>query len=164
MKHAAGIFLVRKDGKILIGHPSGHDKNFYSIPKGKMDGDETPWQGAMRETYEETNIDLQPIELDKIYELKMVKYKHGRKCIHPFVIFEAENNIDFNNFEIKCNAFIPEDASWNSVMHLSQKMRVGMLVNQNSIDSHGNQLMRVESYYMIRKLIVLIRYKSYMIN
>jgi 8-oxo-dGTP pyrophosphatase MutT (NUDIX family) len=114
MKHAAGIFLVRKDGKILIGHPSGHDKNFYSIPKGKMDGDETPWQGAMRETYEETNIDLKPVELDKIYELKMVKYKHGRKCIHPFVIFEAENNLDFNSFEIKCNAIIPEDASWNA--------------------------------------------------
>ena len=114
MKHAAGIFLVRRDGKILLGHPTGHRKDFYSIPKGKMDGDETPWQGAMRETQEETNIDLQPVELNKLYELKMQKYKHGRKCLHPFVIFEVENDLDFNSFDIKCNAIVPEDSKWNA--------------------------------------------------
>lgn len=113
MKHAAGIFLVRKDGKILIGHPTGHDKNFYSIPKGKLDGDETPWQGAMRETYEESNIDLRPLEIDKLYELPVVKYKHGKKCIHPFVILETENDeVNLDSFTIKCNAFVPEDAEW----------------------------------------------------
>ncbi len=38
---AAGIFIVRKDKKILICHPTNHKPDFWSIPKGKVDNGET---------------------------------------------------------------------------------------------------------------------------
>lgn len=55
---ASGLFIVKKDKKLLICHPTNHPKNFYSIPKGKVEDDEIFLEAAFRETYEETNLDL----------------------------------------------------------------------------------------------------------
>ena len=56
IKVAAGMFIVRNDDKILIGHPTNHKKDFWSIPKGLVEPDEDLLVAAKRETYEETNI------------------------------------------------------------------------------------------------------------
>jgi 8-oxo-dGTP pyrophosphatase MutT (NUDIX family) len=114
MENKAGIYLVNNEGKVLMGKPSGHNDTFWSIPKGKMEEGETAWQTAMRETQEESNVDLKDIELDKIYELPKVKYTSGKKCIYPFVILECENDMDFSKLDIKCNAIVPADAKWNA--------------------------------------------------
>ena len=55
---AGGMFIVREDHRILIGHPTNHAPNVWSIPKGKIETGETSLEGAIRETLEETNIDL----------------------------------------------------------------------------------------------------------
>ena len=114
MENKAGIYFVNNKGEILMGHPYGHKESFWSIPKGKMEKGETHWQTAMRETQEESNIDLKGVELNKIYELPKVKYTSGKKTIHTFVVMECNNDLDFSEFDIKCNAIIPDDAKWNA--------------------------------------------------
>lgn len=105
---AAGVFLVRKDGKLLVCHPTNHDPNFWSIPKGKVEDGEYFIDAAIRETYEETNISLGLAR--NIRVLEPVNYSHKKKILHPFVVFEAENvGLPWDSFDIKCNSNVPED-------------------------------------------------------
>ena len=124
---AAGLFLVNKDNKILIGHPTHHAQNVWSIPKGKIEEGEESFEAALRETYEETNINL--IGLDLNYSsLPTQTYTHKKKALVPFVLLEIDNpGLDFNSFDIKCNSNVPEergnfpemdDYSWKSIDEL----------------------------------------------
>ena len=105
---AAGIFLVRKDGTLLVCHPTNHDPNFWSIPKGKVEEGEYYIDAAIRETFEETNISL--MFAKNIRHLQPVNYSHKKKILYPFVLFEAENmGLVWDTFDIKCNSNVPED-------------------------------------------------------
>lgn len=107
MVEAAGLFLVRKDNKFLVGHPTRHKPNFWGIPKGKVEADEPKRDAAIRETFEETNVDVSDWEV--MHTLEPVKYTKTKKILYPFVVFEAENPFDFDSFELKCNSFVPEE-------------------------------------------------------
>ena len=110
--NAAGIFIVRKDKTILICHPTNHDQNVWSIPKGKVEDGETNLEAAIRETYEETNLYLSGLTEFSIIELNSVNYTHGKKKISPFLFYENENsNINWVelNKTIMCNSNVPDD-------------------------------------------------------
>jgi 8-oxo-dGTP pyrophosphatase MutT (NUDIX family) len=98
-----GIFLINKENKLLVGHPTKHPDNVWSIPKGKLDKGEDPLTGALRETWEETNVDLRH---EKIYFHQLLKqrFKNGRKILYPYAILEIENDYDFSEFDLKCNS------------------------------------------------------------
>ena len=105
---AAGIFMVRKDGRVLVCHPTNHKPDFWSIPKGKVEEGENLIDAAIRETYEESNIDLS--ECKGIRALEAVNYSHKKKILHPFLVLERNNsNLDWDSFDLKCNSFVPED-------------------------------------------------------
>jgi 8-oxo-dGTP pyrophosphatase MutT (NUDIX family) len=105
MVHSCGIFLINKDNKFLIGHCTKQDDKSWSIPKGRMDPYETiPLLTAIREVFEETNIQL--IDSDHFYHLPLVQYKNKDKALFPFLLFETDNEYDFNNFDIKCNSHV----------------------------------------------------------
>ncbi len=107
----AGVFFINKDFKLLIAHPTGHD--FWSIPKGKLEKNEKSIDAAIRETWEETNVDLGPVT--KWYELDTIRYKHGKKKLKPFIAFEDENpKIISDNFVFKCNTIVGKKAKWNA--------------------------------------------------
>lgn len=107
MNTTCGIYLFNNDGEILLGHPTNHHKNFYSIPKGKKEIDENYWDAAIRELKEETNIDLLSPEINEtiieIDDLGMYVYKHKKKQLRAFSV---KTNYDFSNIEIKCNSFV----------------------------------------------------------
>ena len=106
--NASGIFLVRKDGKLLICHPTGHATSFWSIPKGKVEQGESFVDAAFRETWEETNLDLSASK--NLRRLEPVIYTHKKKMLHPFLFLESENlEVEWNNCEIKCNSNVPSD-------------------------------------------------------
>jgi 8-oxo-dGTP pyrophosphatase MutT (NUDIX family) len=106
---AAGVFLVRKNGTILICHPTNHKPDFWSIPKGKLDDNETPIAAAIRETFEESNISLLFNEKN-IIALEPVNYGHKKKMLYPFVFFESMSVVlNWDNFDIKCNSNVPLD-------------------------------------------------------
>lgn len=106
---SAGLFIVRKDKKLLICHPTNHPKNFFSIPKGKVEKDEIFLEAAFRETYEETNLDLNGSTDFTIYPLSSVNYKHKKKILYPFLVLENKNSkFDWDSVEFKCNSNVPE--------------------------------------------------------
>lgn len=105
---AAGIFLVNKENKLLVCHPTNHKPTFWSIPKGKVEDGEYYLDAAIRETYEETNVKL--TDCKRFITLEPMTYKHKKKVLYPFVVFETENyHIDFKKFDLKCNSFVPAD-------------------------------------------------------
>lgn len=106
MIFTAGVFLIRNDLKVLICHPTKVSRNFWSIPKGKIEKDESNSDAAIRETYEETNIDISNWTI--LHNLSPVVYPNGRKKLYGYVLFEWQNKIDFSKFELKCNSNVPE--------------------------------------------------------
>jgi len=106
---AAGIFIINKEGRLLVCHPTNHKPDFWSIPKGKVETLETPKDGAIRETFEETNIDLSVYQ-DKLIQLDTVLYSHKKKELVPFILFEADcDGLDLSKCDIKCNSNVPSD-------------------------------------------------------
>lgn len=106
MKITAGLFLVRRDNKILICHPTKASDAVWSIPKGMLDSGEEPIDGAVRETFEETNVDVSKWKF--LHRLNPVKYKKKNKELHTFAIFETQNLFDFDSFDFKCASNVPE--------------------------------------------------------
>lgn len=105
---SAGIFIINKNFELLICHPTKQKKNFWTIPKGKIDNGEYVIDAALRETYEESNVYLFPY-IQKLIELPPINYKHKNKMLHPFVLFESDcNGLDLSDIELKCNSKLPE--------------------------------------------------------
>jgi 8-oxo-dGTP pyrophosphatase MutT (NUDIX family) len=105
---AAGIFLINKDSKLLVCHPTNHNPNFWSIPKGKVEDGEYYLDAAIRETYEETNIKLTFAK--NVIKMEPQTYSHKKKILYPFVVFEKDNlHLNWDKFEIKCNSNVPQD-------------------------------------------------------
>lgn len=105
---AAGLFLINREDKILVGHPTNHDPNFWSIPKGKIDEGETPLEAAVRETYEETNVKLFT-DLHDFIELGKFVYRHKKKDIVLYAHFETESAKWDERLDIMCNSNVPEE-------------------------------------------------------
>lgn len=53
-----GLIIVDKRLRVLCVHPTNSPDNVWSIPKGGAEEGETSIQAALRETFEETNLDL----------------------------------------------------------------------------------------------------------
>ena len=112
-----GVIIFRKNGMILLCHPTGHDINKMSIPKGLANDEETPIDAAIRETKEETGLDLIP---HKLIPLKKVKYKGRNKTLQPFYYIISEEELV--GVEFNCSSFftlnrkeIPECDRWEWV-------------------------------------------------
>lgn len=107
---AAGIFIVKNDGTLLVCHPTNHAPDFWSIPKGKVEEGESMLEGAIRETYEETNIDFNFINKlhYSMHQLEPVNYGHKKKILHPFLCVEVAN-FPWDHIEIKCNSNVPDE-------------------------------------------------------
>lgn len=106
----AGIFIVRKDDKILICHPTNHPVNFYSIPKGKIEEKETILDAALRETEEESNIDLRNLVGFESRYLGNVTYRNKVKELFGFLYNERpDSEINWDDIDIKCNSKVSDD-------------------------------------------------------
>lgn len=106
---ASGVFIVRKDGKLLIAHPTNHGKDFWSIPKGRVDDGETFLEGAIRECKEECNVDLVDSKDFSILPIQSVNYKTKKKILYPFLFLEKkESKLDWDKIELKCNSMVED--------------------------------------------------------
>jgi len=105
-----GLYIINKDDKLLICHPTHHAPNFFSIPKGKLEDGESFLEAAIRETYEETNIDLNLDIVEIFHYLGMDTYRSKKKILVSFVLFEKEfgSLIPFNlsDVELKCESMV----------------------------------------------------------
>lgn len=129
-------FLIQSKDKFLLCHPSNlrvgkleGDKG-WGLPKGKIDEGEDRWECALRETKEETNLDLLALSNGSSYPLTIgqtVVYgteyltKHqGQQIRKTICIFHAKEDSGFlQTLPISCpslveNTNIPEmdDFRW----------------------------------------------------
>jgi 8-oxo-dGTP diphosphatase len=86
---SAGLVVYRNIAtclEVLLIHPSGNYNRRapWGIPKGLPDGDEPLAQAAVRETREETGVDLSAALDSGLAPLGYVEYKRSRKRIHAF--------------------------------------------------------------------------------
>lgn len=103
MKTTCGIFLFNAEGKFLIGHPTNHPMDLWSIPKGLKDSGESDLVAALRELHEETNIFEKDMGEYKYKHLGLFKYKSKSKTLSAFY-FETTTN--FENVDIKCDSMV----------------------------------------------------------
>ncbi len=85
MKQSGAMFLVNRDNKILLVHPSGkyNIKAPWLPPKEEIQSDETPREAAQRAAVEE--LGLTPDSYTDIKDLGSVTYKTKSKIIWCFV-------------------------------------------------------------------------------
>lgn len=93
-KKWAGIILKHNDEVLLCKRaPDKSMPNVWSIPSGKIEDGESPGQAAIREFYEETNIELDP-KIEFVGFIDKFK-KDGTKKGHMFVFFkETEDRLN----------------------------------------------------------------------
>ncbi|TLP81787.1 NUDIX domain-containing protein [Maribacter sp. ACAM166] len=139
-KQSAGILLYRWNNKaleVLLVHPGGpfwakKDIGVWSIPKGEIEPDENPLYAAIRETEEETGLEVQ----GEFTPLKSQKQKSG-KVIHAWSVkgdFDI-SKIESNSFEMEWppksskKALFPEidKASWFDLIDAKLKIVRGQM-------------------------------------
>ena len=103
VKHSAGLVLYRRTGlatEILLVHPGGpfwarKDTGAWSIPKGLVEGDESPLAAARREFNEETGF----LPRGRFIELGNFK-RPSSKIVSAWAV-----EGDFDPRNLKCNSF-----------------------------------------------------------
>lgn len=93
---SCGVIIINKENKILACKPFGRKDGRNDIPKGCMQENEEPIQSAIRETFEETGLDLSNIELEDVglHEYMKNKDLHLFKC-----------NMEVDLTKLKCTSF-----------------------------------------------------------
>lgn len=75
---SCGVVVINDDAELLLCHVTG--QNHWDLPKGGLNGGETPLQAALRETREETGLALDAAGL---IDLGRMPYR-TRKDLHLF--------------------------------------------------------------------------------
>lgn len=104
VKISCGIYLFRNDNRFLIGHPTGFKNSIWSIPKGRIDKNESNYfEVAKRELLEETGIDYNSLNIIKVEELEMLRIRETNKYL---VGFFAKTDSDFSEIIPKCDSMV----------------------------------------------------------
>ena len=96
---SSGVIIINDNDEILGCIPSGRQNmkfNFCDIPKGGIEYGESPIEAAIRETYEETGIDLSSTELIDLGHHYYLKNK-------DLYLFKCNLNVDIKT--LKCTSF-----------------------------------------------------------
>lgn len=100
----ANIILV-KDGKILLllrGEGAGFKPHHWGPPGGHVEAGETPKQGAIRETLEESGLSVKPEDLKLL--LQRTKYSFG--MIYHFITDKFSGDEVVVSFEHDDHAWV----------------------------------------------------------
>ena len=131
LRIGVGIVVLNKENKIFVAKRIDNPKNFWQMPQGGVDNNESFLKAAYRELEEETSIKnvelIQEIDEDMIYELPdhllgiiwKGKYK-GQKQKWFIMRFLGNDN------EINIKTRIPEFLDWKWIdVNMLTKVAVG---------------------------------------
>ncbi len=94
-----GVIILNEHNALLLAHVT--DQSFWDIPKGGAEPGETPMQAALRETFEETGITLQP---EALQDLGLMSYT-PKKHLHLF-----KTQLQTSAWDVtlcRCTSFFP---------------------------------------------------------
>ena len=92
-----GGVIVKSEGKILLlrrSEVAGKYPNFWAVPMGHVKSGETSKEGAYREFYEETKLDIDPNSLVYLTTLKDSKYNRILKIYTTELEGQPEPELD----------------------------------------------------------------------
>lgn len=82
---SCGTVIVNGDGKILLAHVTG--TRYWDIPKGVQECDESPFETAKRELYEETGLEFDDELFQEIGDFDYLTDKR----LHLFLVKAPEH-------------------------------------------------------------------------
>lgn len=125
---SAGMFIKNIDGRYLMGHPTHHNKDVWSMCKGSIEKDETPLAAAIRETIEECGLDVEKTEGEILY-INEITYKIS-KGYKNLKIFLFKSSVDLNNFPFICNSFFERNGNLFPEMDKFKLMELSEIENR----------------------------------
>ncbi len=102
---SCGCIILEGDKVLLIGAKDDEGKLFWSFPKGHQEANETDIETAIRETKEETGLD---IEISNIAPIKTGHFVHGGTVYKNITLFIAKPL----NHELKPQIEEVEQVKW----------------------------------------------------
>lgn len=84
---SCGCIILKDNQVLLIGAKDDGGKLFWSFPKGHQENDETDIETAIRETKEETGLD---VEISDIVPIKTGHFVHGGTVYKNILLFIAK--------------------------------------------------------------------------
>ena len=84
---SCGCIILKDDQVLLIGAKDDEGKLFWSFPKGHQEKGETDIETAIRETKEETGLD---VEISDIVPIKTGHFVHGGTIYKNILLFHSE--------------------------------------------------------------------------
>jgi len=117
MRTTCGFYILNKDRKLLICHPTKHPDTIWSIPKGIKDKGEDELDAAKRELMEETNINFSILEkhIEKCIVFDKIshpKWNKGKKELFSALLV---CDTDFSNFELRCDSYVNNDLTFPEI-------------------------------------------------
>jgi predicted NUDIX family NTP pyrophosphohydrolase len=128
IKQSAGTLLYREGPhglQVLLVHPSGNYNRHapWSIPKGLIEGEDSPEDTARRETLEETGV-----QAGSLIPLGFMEYRKSRKRVHCFAgPAPADAAPRRASWEVDRAEFVPLDQA-RSLLHVDQHVFLDRLV------------------------------------
>ncbi len=109
MKITHGIILVDNKMKVLCVHPTSSSSDFWSIPKGGSEENESSLSAAYRELKEETNLSIELFNDNLIYYefLGGYNYKRTKKKLNCHVVY-IDLPLSTMELDLKCTSMIDD--------------------------------------------------------
>ena len=121
MIESAGLLIIQNN-KMLLAHPTKAPwYGTYTIPKGKVEEDESYMDTAIRETKEEVGIDIDKSDIERTYEIINYADEKGRvyKKVYYFLAYpKDEIVIDKNKldkYEVNWAGFVSKDDAMDRI-------------------------------------------------
>ena len=119
---SAGGVVVRGDEVIVIVPArSAMHSEVWALPKGHLDGDETPLEAATREVREETGVDAEPLE--ELGEIHYTYERGGREVFKRvvFYLFRYVRGELSHDHEIADVRWMPLEEALNALTHAGER-------------------------------------------
>jgi 8-oxo-dGTP pyrophosphatase MutT (NUDIX family) len=134
---SAGGVVVRGDDVVVIVpvKRAADGRRVLGLPKGHLDGDETPEQAATREVREETGVDAELLE-----PLGEVNYRYERKHrkipkrVAFFLFRYVSGSLDDHDHEIEEARWMPLDQAVRELTYIGEREMVERALSRNPSD------------------------------
>lgn len=141
MKESAQVVLINEEGLILaVSRKDNHED--FGLPGGKVDPGETPEQAAIRETKEETGLDIHDLQLvfsmfrnDYMGYTYLAKYSgeinHNEPHVVKWTLFDTIKNGSFAKF----NTLVGESLSNMGISYNTDKEIPGTISLYETVEA-----------------------------